>query len=171
MDGLPKRKGLARRYPIDFIVERQLEEVTQYLNQRMETGNLYLWQMVDTNLDRDEFSVTLIRNGRRTSQAWLLLRRWEGTHTRLQGSMNFVGLRIRQTLIWALYIHTAILMVIVFWAAIMAWAATPLLVLCFSLLMLLTPFVLFIPFAILSEVWETRRLVHALKDYLLKGLR
>ncbi len=171
MGGIPKRKGLLRRYPIDFIVERQLEEVTGYLNRRMETGTLYLWQLVDTNSDQDEFSVTLIQNGRRSAQAWLLLRRWEGTYTRLQGSMNFIGLRILQPLTWALYIMVVIVVVLALWTAITTWADLPLLGLVFTLLMLLTPFVLFIPFAILSEVWETRRLSHELKAYLLKGLQ
>lgn len=171
MDGIPKRKGALRRYPIDFIVERQLEEVTGYLNRRMETGTLYLWQLVDTNSDQDEFSVTLIQNGQRAAQAWLLLRRWEGTYTRLQGSMNFIGLRILQPLTWALYIIVVIVVVLALWMATTAWAALPVLVPVFTLLMFITPFVLFIPFSILSEVWETRRLRRELRAYLLKGLR
>lgn len=171
MDRIPKRKGLLRRYPIDFIVERQLEEVTGYLNQQMETGTLYLWQLVDTNSDQDEFSVTLIQNGRRSAQAWLLLRRWEGTYTRLQGSMNFTRLRILQPLTWALYIMVVIVVMLALWTAITTWADLPVLVLVFTLLMLLTPFVLVIPFAILSEVWATRRLSHEIKAYLLKGLQ
>jgi hypothetical protein len=170
MIGDSKRKGLARQYPIDLIVERQLEEVTAYLSQQMETGRLYLWQMVDTNPDMDEFSVTLIQGGQRTSQAWLKLRRWEGTHTRIIGSMNFNQLRIRQPLWWAIYIQAVILVVIGFWAAVVA-AVTPLLVLILSGLLVASPFALYVPFAILSEYLETRRLAVALRDYLRNGMR
>jgi hypothetical protein len=167
----PKRKGLARQYPIDLIVERQLEEVTAFLNQRMETDKLYLWQVVDTNPDRDEFSISLVQNGRRSAQAWFLLRRWEGVHTRITGSMNYRTLRIRQPIWWALYIPPCILLISGLLAAITAVAAIPLVVFGLSLAILASPFGLYPVFAVLSEYVETRQLTRTLRDYLLTGLR
>lgn len=99
-----------------------------------------------------------------------MLRRWEGIHTRIYGSLEFQDLEIREPGLWLLYLPVVGSVVIALVSQVIT-LTVPLLQILLSLLALALPLLGFVLVAFLSEYLVTQRLSRLLRDHLLRGLK
>jgi hypothetical protein len=96
MDDLKeKTKHRTRQSPIDFVVPMQLEACVHVIEERKSRYPLYL-NIPEHDRDGARFTGRLVASGEVVATARGTLRRWQGTSTRFQGTIDVLNDRIYQ---------------------------------------------------------------------------
>lgn len=174
LDDNPKPKSRYRRsFSIDLVSPLQLEECIVRLNEAGQSSNPYIVFYPDRNDDFEQFTMTLYRGQLETGRGMLILRRSEGTSTRIVGIMEFTKLSIHQPSLVILYMVFAVILLILLTIGLLEAQflstgifARRLGITFGSLLMIGITYVIFL---VLSEYLERRRMSQLLRQILEAG--
>lgn len=170
MESKGKTRGI-RQFPIDFTAPIQLEEALHRIEHGASNRGLLFNIRPTEDSDRVQFTVYLYRGKAATVWANGILRRWQGTDTRLEGKAEFLSRSIRHrwgAALWAVVTIIYLIAAVVVNIALldMLQSATPLGFWAWVLVWFLIYILLHALLINISLSLEQRRLVRLLHDLL-----
>lgn len=170
MEPKGKTRGF-KQFPVDFIVPIQLEEALHRLEHGASDSGLLVNVRPMEDPGRIQFTIYLYRG--KAATVWIngILRRWQGTDTRLEGKAEFLSRSIRHqwgVVLWALVTIIYLVIAILVNAALLDTlrAATPLAFWGWILVWFLIYILLHALLINISLSFEQHRLIQLIHDLL-----